>query len=203
MTFVDTALFPNLVYLVLLAGVWLVALSMVAPGTGMIELAAFLALLLAGLGAFQLDLNAWSLAVLVVGAVFFGLSVWRRHEAVWLALSASALSIGSAFLFRAPDGGPAVNPLLAIVASGLTLGYFWLAVRKWLAAARAKPSHDPSAVMGQTGEARTALEPTGSVYVGGELWTARADRPLPAGTAVRVIDRDGLMLTVEAVEQSS
>jgi membrane-bound serine protease (ClpP class) len=202
MSVLESPILPDLVYLVLLAGLWLAALSVVAPGTGLIELSALAALVLAGFGMLQLEVNAWALAVLAVGAVFFGLSVWRRGQALWLALAAITLSLGSSFLFRAVDGGPGVHPLLTVVTTVLTLGYFWLAIRKALLAARARPNIDPSAVMGLVGEARSDLDPNGSVYVGGELWTARADQRIPAGAAVRVVERDGLILTVEPVEQS-
>ena len=202
MSVLSSPLFPDMVYLVLLAGLWLAALSVVAPGTGVLELAALAMLILAGFGALQLEVNAWALAVLAVGAVFFGLSVWRRGQALWLALAAITLSLGSSFLFRGTDGGPAVHPLLTAIATLGTLGYFWVAVRKALLAARARPTIDPAAVMGQIGETRTDLDPTGSVYVGGELWTARADRRIPTGTAVRVVEKDGLILTVEPIEHS-
>ncbi len=202
MTVLESLLFPDLVYLVLVGGLWLAALAMVAPGTGIPEVSAFVALALAGLGMLVIPINGWAIAVLVLGAVLFGLSLWRRHEWAWLAGSAVALSLGSAFLFRVEDGGPAVHPVLAGVVSVLTLGYFWVAIRKALAAARARPTIDPSSVLGQIGDIRTPLDPMGSVYVGGELWTARSDRPIPVGTRVRVCERDGLILTVEPDEQS-
>jgi membrane-bound serine protease (ClpP class) len=198
----STPLFPNLVYLVLVAGLWLVALALVAPGTGLLEMIAALTLVLAGLGMISLTLSPWALLVLLVGGVLFGLSLWRRHEVIWLALSGIALTLGSAFLFVSENGGPAVHPLVAGLASALTLGYFWLAIRKVMASARARLAHDPSAVKGMVGETRTPLDPLGSVYVGGELWTARAEAPVAEGKRVRVVDRDGLILTVEPVHDS-
>jgi membrane-bound serine protease (ClpP class) len=202
MTWITTPLFPNLVYLVLVGGLWLAALALVAPGTGVLELIAALTLGLAGLGVVSLTLSPWALLALLAGAALFGLSLWRRQEAIWLALSALALTLGSAFLFVSPSGGPAVHPLVAALTSVLTLGYFWLAIRKALASARTKPAHDPSAVRGQVGQVRSALDPIGSVYVGGELWTARAEKPVAEGKLVRVIDLDGLMLTVEPTQDS-
>jgi membrane-bound ClpP family serine protease len=53
--------------------------------------------------------------------------------------------------------------------------------------------------MGAIGEVRTDLDPVGSVYVAGELWSARADQRIPAGDRVRVEDRDGLTLIVTSV----
>lgn len=52
-------------------------------------------------------------------------------------------------------------------------------------------------MVGQVGEARTALAPGGQVFVRGELWNAVApDGPVSAQQRVEVIDIDGLTLTV-------
>ncbi len=200
MNLLQSPILPNVVYLLLVGGVWLAASALVAPGTGVLEALAVVALAAAGVGMAYLPINPWAVGVMVIGVGFFGLSLWRRRQALWLALAALALSLGSAFLFRLESGQPAVNPLLAATVSLLTLGFFWLAIGKALAAAQARPVHDPEAVLGQVGEARTALDPIGSVYVAGELWTARSRRPLAEGTRVRVVSRDGLMLIVEPAE---
>jgi membrane protein implicated in regulation of membrane protease activity len=54
--------------------------------------------------------------------------------------------------------------------------------------------------LGARGVARTALAPTGVVYVAGEEWTARADHDIAIadGARVRVVAQDGLTLTVVA-----
>jgi membrane-bound serine protease (ClpP class) len=54
---------------------------------------------------------------------------------------------------------------------------------------------------GTPGQVRSPLTPVGSVYAGGEEWTARsAAGPLQRGTSVRVVAQEGLMLIVEPVE---
>ena len=54
----ESALFPNLLYLVLVAGIWLAALAVVSPGTGVLELLAFFALGAAGLGTLVAPLTS-------------------------------------------------------------------------------------------------------------------------------------------------
>ena len=186
---------PNILYVVLVVGLWLAALAAVTPGTGVLELTALTALGIAAAGTLVLPFNLWALIPLVAGAVFFLLSLWRREEAVWLALAAAALSVGSAYLYQG-EAGPAVHPLLAGVASLATVGFFWIAVRRSLGAHRVRRSHDPQAVIGQVGEVRTPLDPTGSVYVAGEMWTARSLQSVAVGGRVRVEHRDGLVLDV-------
>ena len=200
MSILDSALFPNLLYLVLVAGIWLAALAVITPGTGVLELLALVALAGAGLGTTILPLNLWSLVVLAAGVVCFILALRMPRPQWWLAASAVALSLGSVFLFRLENGCMAVHPLLALGASLLTLGYFWLAVRSTVMTFRTRPSIDPDRVIGKTGEVRTPLDPTGSVYVLGELWTARCDTPCEPGGAVRILGREGLLLLVKPVE---
>ena len=52
---------------------------------------------------------------------------------------------------------------------------------------------------GMLGTVRRPLEPLGSVYIGGEDWTARSvdDRPIARGAQVKVVAVDGLTVLVE------
>jgi membrane-bound serine protease (ClpP class) len=96
-----------------------------------------------------------------------------------------------------------VHPLLAIVVSLLTVGFFWLTLSKALEAYRIKLAHDLETIIGQLGEVKTVINPIGSVYVAGELWTASAEKMIPVGTQVRIKSRDGLTLVVETADASN
>ncbi len=194
----DSPLIPNLLYLALVVGTWLAAFALLSPGTGIIEVLAAVALGVAGVGMIFFPIHLWALALLVVGLVLFGLSVWRFRRGLWLVLSIIALTAGSAFLYANPDGGPAVNLLLALIVTGLSAGIFWLMARSVLKAHQVVPNLDPARLIGQVGEARSAIAPVGSVYVGGELWSAKSQSTIAQGSQVRVVGREGLMLVVEA-----
>ncbi len=196
-TFLESPLLINLLYLSLVAGFWLAAWAIVTPGTGVLEGLAIAVLVLAGLGMTIVPINTWAFGLLAIGIVLFLLSVWRKWTGVWLGLSALAFSLGSVFLFRPTGGGPGVHPLLAAVVSLLTVGFFWLSLSKALEAYRASLAHNLEFVLGKVGEVRTAIDPIGSVYVSGELWSATADESIPVGAAVRVTGREGLTLVVE------
>lgn len=201
--FLESTLFLNLLYLSLVAGLWLAALAIVTPGTGVLEGLAITALVLAGLGMTVVPINAWAMGLLAAGMVLFLLSVWRKWTGVWLGLSALALSLGSVFLFPRAGGGAAVHPLLAIVVSLLTVGFFWLSLSKALEAYRTKLAHDLETLIGQLGEVKTVIDPIGSVFVAGELWTASAEKTTSVGTPVRIKGRDGLTLIVESANASN
>jgi membrane-bound serine protease (ClpP class) len=196
-TFIESPLFLNLLYLCLVAGFWVAAWAVVVPGTGFLEGLALAILALAGLGMLAVPINYWAFGLLFVGIVLFLLSVWRKWTGVWLGLSAFALSLGSIFLFKSPVGGLAVHPLLAVVVSLLTVGFFWLSLSKALEAYRTRLAHDLETLLGRAAEVRTEIDPVGSVFVAGELWTATAETKIPVGAQVRVTGREGLTLMVE------
>jgi membrane-bound serine protease (ClpP class) len=52
-------------------------------------------------------------------------------------------------------------------------------------------------MVGKIGEARSKIHEEGSVYVSGEMWSARSDNPIPAGSSIRVVRREGFILVVE------
>jgi membrane-bound serine protease (ClpP class) len=55
------------------------------------------------------------------------------------------------------------------------------------------------ALLGAEGETVSWQDGEGRVRVRGEIWRARSKAPLQAGSRVKVVSRDGLVLGVEAV----
>ncbi|HLC04726.1 MAG TPA: NfeD family protein [Anaerolineales bacterium] len=198
MSLLDTPFLPNILYVLFVLGLWTLALALVTPGTGILEVLAVVGLGAAALGTAFVPINEWALIPLVLGVGFLVVSLLGRRTWLWLLLAAGSTSLGSAFLFGTEAGSPAVDPFLAVLTSALTVGFFWLAVGKALAAQKEKPRVEPLDVVGRTGVARTPIDPMGSAYVAGEMWTARSDTPIAVGSRIRVIERDGLILTVAA-----
>jgi membrane-bound serine protease (ClpP class) len=54
-------------------------------------------------------------------------------------------------------------------------------------------------MIGEIGEARTAINAKGRVFIHSELWNAASAKPIPDGSKVRVVAVEGLTLTVESV----
>ena len=192
---------PNVGYVLLVGGVTLSLLALFVPGSGLLETGAFLALLTAGYIIVNLPVNVWAIALLAVSTIPLTLSVrWRKGGWILLVTSLVMAFVGSIFAFRNSDGGPAVNPFVAIVVSGGTIGLIWFIARKSVDASALRPSHDQDKVVGMIGTVQSDLRPKGSVYVGGENWSARSREYIPVGTAVRVLRRTGLILDVEKVQ---
>lgn len=198
----DTILLnPNIAYLFLVSGVLLTLFALVTPGTGFLEVGAFFMLALAGYAIYLLPIHIWALVLLVLSVIPFGMAIrsTSRRE-IYLGLSIIGLIIGSAYLFRGEGWIPSVNIWLVIIVSLLMSGFLWFVIIKTLEALEALPSHDLSVIVGQIGEAKTAIHTEGSAQIAGELWTARSENPISAGARVRVIEMNGFVLEVEEVE---
>ena len=196
----DFLLEPNVAYLILLMGVMLGFLALVTPGTGLLEILAFFCIVFAGYAVYHLSFNWWALVLLVLSVLPFVYAIQKPKRELFLGLSFLLLILGSVFMFPSEVGLFAVNPAVAILASALVTGFLWLAVRKSMEAASARPSHDLDGVLGMSGEARTDVRDEGSVQVGGELWSARSENLIPKGSSIRVVRRDGFVVVVEKVE---
>lgn len=191
---------PNVAYVLTVASAMLALAVIVVPGTGIPEIGLVLCLGLAGYSIYSLGINGWALLVVGLSVIpfVFALRV-KTLRLPLLALSILMLIGGSAFLFVDEKGWPAVNPLLAGIVSILCGGFIWIATERVLVAQQAKPSNNPDALVGKVGEARTEISADGSVQVGGELWSARSEKPIALGSPVRVLQRDGFVLIVEEV----
>ncbi len=195
----DFLLEPNIAYLILLAGILLTLMAIVTPGTGVLEIGAFFCLVLAGYAVYSLSFNWWALAILLLSMIPFVYAIQKTKREIYLGLSIFLLVIGSVFLFAVDGWKPAVNPVVAFIASSLLAVFLWIVVRKTVQAAGERPTHDLGALIGITGEARSNIHEDGSVQVGGELWSARSESAIPAGSKIRVVRREGFILVVEKV----
>jgi len=196
----DFLLEPNVAYVILLAGIVLAFFSASTPGTGVGELSALFCLVLASYAAYNLSINWWALIILVIGIVPFILAV--RYPARWmiyLGISLVLLVIGSVFLFSNEDELISVNPILAIVSSAIVSVVLWYVLRKFIEVTSIRPMHDVDALIGQVGNATSVVFKEGTVYVGGEEWSARSDERISSGSSVRVIRREGFVLVVEKI----
>jgi membrane-bound serine protease (ClpP class) len=191
---------PNVAYVLLVGGLLLAVLALLSPGTGLLEIGAMFMLVLAGFIIVNFSINWWALGVLVLGTFPFLLALRKSRRILFLVIALAALLVGSIFLIAdRVTGAPVVNPWLAGVLSLLVTVFVWVASRRMLEAL-GLPKQSVNQVIGTTGEARTDILSEGTVYVGGEEWTARSESFIQAGRTVRVTAREGLVLVVEPVE---
>ncbi len=190
---------PNVVYLLLMAGLWISATGTYIPGTGVAEIAGA-GLILGTVYLMSLLAANWlAVIALVAGASLFFLLPLLKSEWENLAIGGLALqAIVSFFLFAEAS----VSPLLIAVGVLLAWGYHRTILRSILKQQRELSSTQKDEfLVGARGRVMAAIEDRGTVQVKGELWTARSRSRLESGTEIVVTQQDGLELHVEKAKR--
>jgi membrane-bound serine protease (ClpP class) len=191
---------PNIAYLLLVLGFLLALLALITPGTGLLELGAIFSFIVPGYVAYRDGINWWALVLLLVSLAPFYYSTRKPRREVFLVISILLIVAGSLYLFPSGSWIPTVHPLVAGVVSLLATLFIWFVVRKTASVLAARPAQDLQALISMVGETKTRVHESGSVQVGGELWTARSEKVIPAGKAIRVVGREGFVLVIETAD---
>ena len=80
---------------------------------------------------------------------------------------------------------------------GTTAALFLFVVGAAVRSVGRKPVSGREGLLGALGTAKECIDPTGTVFVQGTLWSACSTSPIEAGATVRVVGVQGLKLTVE------
>jgi membrane-bound serine protease (ClpP class) len=196
---------PNVVYLVLLMGLWVGITAAYVPGTGVIEILAVIILVVALVIMASMPTNWGAVLLLVLGVLSFLLVPFLSPRLAILAQGGLILqAVGGALLF---GQGLSVSWLVIGITIAMALAYHNFALLPLLRRIRQQKAviDDNGQLIGTFGRATTAFNQSGSSYVGSvnvrsEQWTAYSEKPLVAGDEVVVLERDGLQLIVEGLK---
>ncbi len=188
---------PNVAYILMLVGIYGLIYEFANPGMILPGVAGVISLLLA-LFAFQvLPVNYAGLALMLLGIAFMLAEVFVPSFGALGIGGVIAFVFGSIMLLDTGVPGYGVSiPLIGMFAL-LSAGFILFVVGMAVKARRRPVVTGEEELIGATGEALEDFDQAGRVRVHSELWEARATSPVRKGAGVRVIDRDGLLLTVE------
>lgn len=189
----------NVVYLALIATLWLGVTATYVPGTGLLEVLSAAIAIGAVYMLSSLPTNWGAVIVLIVGVLSFIVMPFLNRQLTALAVGGLVLQgIGSLFMFN----GLQVSPVIIALILVLSLAYHRYVLIPTLEKSRLQPLvDDDTSLIGARGRVVSTIDPVGTVNVRGELWTANSDHPLQAGEEVVVVERDGLNIFVEGVKQ--
>jgi membrane-bound serine protease (ClpP class) len=194
---------PNFAFVLLAVAFLVTIFALLAPGTGVLEVVSLGLLTLVGLSIARMEIHTWAILLLLGGIVGIILALRRFDNRYFLVLAILLLLAGMLFLFKTPGQFLSVDPLLAGVVSLSTAAFIWTVGRMVAQAFKAKPQRNLAKLIGEVGRAVTDISTDGSVYVGGENWSAVSEKPIKKGSSVVVRKRDGLVLNVEEISKTS
>jgi membrane-bound serine protease (ClpP class) len=193
---------PNIVFILLTIGVQAILIEISSPGGWVAGFVGVVALALGGYGLGVLPVNWFGVIFLVTSFVLFVLDIKAPTHGALTVAGLGSFVIGALVLFNSP-GTPdfqRVSVPLVIGAGGVTASLFFILLTFVIRGQRRKVEVGREALIGKIGRASTNLDPSGTVQVAGELWSAQVkDTSIRAGDQVEIIGMDGLRLLVKPV----
>ncbi|MFQ6616301.1 MAG: nodulation protein NfeD [Fidelibacterota bacterium] len=190
---------PNIAYLLLLLGVYGILFELSNPGAIFPGVLGAISLILAFLAFQMLPINYAGLALMALGVTLFILEINITSYGLLAIGGIVSLLLGSLMLFERTEPLMRVSWKVIIPALGFTILFFLFAVGFGVKAQRRTPVTGSSGLLGMTGLTQTDIDPQGQVAVHGEIWKAVSDKKIPAGSSVRVVEVEGMVLKVEKI----
>ena len=192
---------PNIAYLLMMAGILGLYMEFAHPGVIFPGVAGAICLLLAFASLQLLPINYAGLGLIILG---IGLLVGEAFAPSFGVLGVGgliSLTLGSFFLFDT-EGSDLIVDRSIIFTAVATLGSFVLAVSYLVfRSQQSKPTLGIAGLLGEIGEVRGKLSPSGKIFVHGEHWNAQADSEIDVGEKVEVVGIEGMVLKVRRAAQ--
>lgn len=147
-----------------------------------------------------IPVNAAGFAFVALAIAMFAIDLFTPSHGILTVGGAICLFLGLMMLFRSSEGFMVSIWTLAGVTL-LTAGLFVFVVSLGVRAMRNPYVSGREGVVGHIGEARTDLDPAGSIFVDGSLWSATSEEgAIAKGEKVIVTEMTGLRLRVRKHE---
>lgn len=191
---------PSIVFVIFVISLWITVTATHLPGTGALEFLAFAGIAVSAVILFQMPTNWLAVLVMMIGAAGYSIMPFIKHEYFVLAWGGIILQgVGGLFLFNGMIVSPFVIGIVMLLLAGYCQYVLLPALRVGLAPHATTTKDDE--LVGVVGRATTDIDPTGTVLVESEIWTATSDVVIKAGESVVVLERDGLQLIVESLKR--
>jgi len=197
---------PNIVALLMLIGTLGIALEFYHPGSIIPGAVGAFCLLLAFLAMRVIPVNAGAVLLLLAGVALLIAEAYITTHGIAGAAGAVCIAVGTLLFidksspeYHFDPGAFTLSPVVVWptpIAISALLAFVAFKVVK---SRRGRLVAGAQGLVGEEGEALSGVGPEGGdVFLHGEYWRARADRPIPKGARVKVVAVDGLTAKVVA-----
>ena len=194
---------PNIAFILFLIGAAGLYFELSHPGAIFPGVIGGLCLILS-IYAFQmLPVNYVGILLMGLAVIFFILEIKVTSFGMLSVAGAIALFMGGLMLYEESDKGVHLSMSVLITTVGIVSAFFAVVAGLAFRAQTAGTRTGRRGLIGEIGTVKQAIDPEGKVFVHGELWRARSTSVLDVGQAVRVLDIEGLTMTVEAAHPES
>lgn len=189
---------PQIAYLLLTMGMLGLTVEFWSPGAIFPGVAGAICLLLAFFAFQVLPVSYAGVALIALGILLLILELKVTSFGLLAIGGIISLTLGSMMLIDSPLPELQIGLRFILPITIATAAVILFLVRLAVQAQRTPPVTGAPGMIGETGRTLGSIEPggVGRVHVHGEIWTATAGEPLAEGDTVRVVEVQGLLLTV-------
>ena len=199
---------PTLVFILIALGGIFILFEILIPGGWVAGVLGTGFLILAFLGLGSLPVNWIGLALIGAGLILFFVELQAPGWGGFGLAGGVSFILGGFLLFgdTSVPGLPAPDVRVGYGVLGVTAAFMAVSLSGlWFFSRKARKITvvtRESQIVGQVGTVRRTLEPRGTVYAAGELWTADSGsgETIESGDSIIVTDMDGVILTVRKEE---
>jgi membrane-bound serine protease (ClpP class) len=202
---------PNIAFILFTVGFYGLIFELQSPNfvTGILG---GISIILAFIGFGSLPLNIAGLLLIALAIVLFVLEFSVVSHGLLTIAGIVCFALGAAALYTepgtpaAPDVSVAIPVIvtMTVLTGGFMIFILYAVMRSRRMAVAGDGLIGSGLAPNTLGEVRRPLAPVGSVYAGGEEWSARSadERPIRRGMPVRIVGQEGLTLVVEPADAS-
>jgi membrane-bound serine protease (ClpP class) len=194
---------PNIAYMLLMAGILGLYMEFSNPGVMFPGVTGAICLVMALISLQLLSFNYAGLILILLGiALLIGEAFMPSFGILGIG-GVVSLALGSFLLFDTPNSDLTIDRSIIFTAvatvATLVLAISYLVFRSQ----KAKPTLGMEGLIGEIGEVRAKLSPSGKVFVHGEYWNAQtqADAQIDVGERVQIVGYDGMNLKVKRLQE--
>jgi membrane-bound serine protease (ClpP class) len=187
---------PNIAYLLFLLGLAGLYFEFAHPGVILPGVVGGISLILAFFALQTLPVNYAGVLLIIFAVILFIAEILVISHGILTVGGIISLILGSIFLFDTPDPALRVSWSVLIPTIAVVSLFFVTVITLVLRAQMRKPATGEQGMLGEEGEAVTAISEEGKVMIKGEYWNATSRDPVEKGKRIKVVSIKGLMLEV-------
>jgi membrane-bound serine protease (ClpP class) len=196
---------PNIAYMLLMAGILGLYMEFSNPGVMFPGVTGAICLVLALISLQLLSFNYAGLFLIILGIALLVGEAFMPSFGILGIGGVISLALGSFLLFDTPNSDLTIDATIVYTAVA-TMAAFVLAIGYLVfRSQKAKATLGMDGLMGEIGEVRVKLSPSGKVFVHGEYWNAQTqtDGQIDVGDKVQIVGYDGMNLKVKRLQESA
>lgn len=190
-----TAASPEVAYLLFVMGLAIIVFELFVAGVGIAGVIGAGSLFLGGYGLAILPVNWWAVALLVLAMFFLAIDIQTNVPRFYTIVGMICFVLGTWFLYD----GVSMSWITALAGIVAALLYAYTGMPSMVRTRFSTPTIGRKWMIGEMGQALSAVDPEGTVQIRNVTWRAITNRatPIQQGESIRVIGIDRLILEVE------